>query len=66
MRGLLILLMLCAQPALAGPAVIGHPGMKPLDRTTVQRIYTDKVVEVDGKRVTPINLPPAIVSERPF
>lgn len=58
MRGLLILLMICAQPVLAGPAIIGHLGMKPIDRITLQRIYTGKVVEINGKRVTPINLPP--------
>ena len=28
-----------------------------LDRSTIERIYTGRVVEVDGVRVTPVNLP---------
>jgi ABC-type phosphate transport system substrate-binding protein len=58
MRILPALLLICASPLLAEPIVIGHPGMPPLDRTTLQRIYTGKVVEVNGARVTPLNLPP--------
>lgn len=53
-----ILLLICAPPLLADAIVIGHPGMQPLDLTTLQRIYTGKVVEVNGTRVTPVNLPP--------
>ncbi len=58
MRILALLLLICSQPLLAGPVIIAHPGMPPLDLTTLQRIYTGKVVEVSGVRVTPINLPP--------
>lgn len=55
----LLLSVLPAFPALAaGISIIGHPGMQPLDPTTLQRIYTGKVVEVNGLRVTPVNLNP--------
>jgi hypothetical protein len=47
-----------------GPAVhagevvlIGHSAVPRLDRVTVERIFTGKVVEVGGIRVTPIDLP---------
>lgn len=52
------ILLLSSLPALADSIVIGHPGMKPLDRTTLQRIYTGRIVEVGGVRVIPLNLPP--------
>lgn len=42
----------------ADPAVIGNAEVPPLDRTTLQRIYTGKTVEINGTRVIPINLPP--------
>lgn len=42
----------------AGDVVlIAHPSVPRLDRVTVERIYTGKVVEVAGIRVTPIDLP---------
>lgn len=44
--------------ALAGDIVIvAHPSVPRLDRQTVLRIYTGKVVELDGLRVCPIDLP---------
>ncbi|EGV28454.1 hypothetical protein ThidrDRAFT_3750 [Thiorhodococcus drewsii AZ1] len=52
------LLLLWAFPAMAAPTIIGHAGLAPLDPTTVQRIYTGRVVELKGTHVTPINLPP--------
>lgn len=58
MRMLLALSMIFASPLLADPVVIGHGEMKTLDRTTLQRIYTGKVVEVNGSRVTPVDLHP--------
>jgi ABC-type phosphate transport system substrate-binding protein len=58
MRILLILLLCCTLPVLADPTIIGHPGLSPLDPATLQRIYTGKVVELNGARVTPVNLPP--------
>lgn len=58
MRLLAFLLLLYAQSLLAGPVIIAHPGMPAFDLTTLQRIYTGKVVEVGGVRVTPLNLPP--------
>lgn len=45
--------------ALAGDIVIiAHPSIPRLDRQTVLRIYTGKIVELDGIRVCPIDLPP--------
>lgn len=54
-----LLPLLCISLSLAAdPAIIGHPDMPPIDAKTLQRIYTGKVVEVNGTRVTPIDLPP--------
>jgi len=36
--------------------VIGHGNVRKLDAGTVQRIYTGKVIEVDGVAVQPANL----------
>ncbi len=45
--------------ARAGEVVlIGHPQVPGLDRVTIERIYTGKVVEVGGVRVEPLDLPP--------
>lgn len=52
-----ILLLLSLGAALAQPVVIGHAGLRPLDRTTLERIYTGRIVEIDGVRLTPVNLP---------
>lgn len=37
--------------------IVAHPSVPRLDRQTVARIYTGKVVELDGLRVCPIDLP---------
>jgi ABC-type phosphate transport system substrate-binding protein len=55
-----ILLMLLAASAARGWAadgvvVIGHPTVKRLDITTVARIYTGRVIEVDGVSITAVN-----------
>lgn len=41
--------------AAGGVVVIGHAGLAALDPTTVERIYTGKVVEVNGTFVTAVN-----------
>lgn len=38
-----------------GVVVIGHPTVKRLDTTTVARIYTGRVIEVDGVSITAVN-----------
>ena len=38
-----------------GVVVIGHPTVKRLDAATVARIYTGRVIEVDGVSITAIN-----------
>lgn len=45
-----------AAGAFAGVVVVAHPDVRKLDLTTVQRIYTGKVVELSGQRVSPVNL----------
>jgi hypothetical protein len=59
--GLLLLALiwsLLVPLAHAGEVVlIGHPALPRLDRETVERIFTGKVVEVGGIRVTPIDMP---------
>jgi ABC-type phosphate transport system substrate-binding protein len=54
------LMVLCTWSAWAGDRVviIGHTSMRKLDLVTLQRIYTGKVVEIDGNPVIPINAPP--------
>ncbi len=47
-----------ASVAHAGVVVVAHPGMRKLDVATVERIYSGKVVELDGQPVVPVNLPP--------
>lgn len=42
--------------AFAGVVVVGHANVRKLDLTTLQRIYTGKVIEVGGVPVTPVNL----------
>jgi ABC-type phosphate transport system substrate-binding protein len=38
-----------------GVVVIGHASLTRLDITTVEKIYTGKVIEVDGIAVKPVN-----------
>ena len=58
MRILPIILLLSAlSSVIADPVIVGHPGVPPLDRPTLERIYTGRVVEIGGVRVTPVNLP---------
>ena len=56
-----ILLMLLLSASMAGAwavervVVIGHPTVKRLDGPTVARIYTGRVIEVDGVSITAVN-----------
>lgn len=54
------LMLFLALSAWAGDQVvlIGHASMRKLDLVTVQRIYTGKVVEIDGNPVIPVNAQP--------
>jgi len=52
-----ILFLAMMLTATADPTLIGHADMPPLDRMTVQRIYTGRIVELAGVRVTPVDLP---------
>ncbi len=56
-RTLFLTLLLAAAGARAadGVVVIGHPSVKRLDGQTVARIYTGRVIEVDGVAVTAVN-----------
>jgi ABC-type phosphate transport system substrate-binding protein len=54
---------LCAAAALAASAhafaslvVVANADTPPLDADTLQKVYLGKVVEVDGRPVTPVNL----------
>ena len=46
--------------------IIGHASMRKLDVVTVQRIYTGKVVEIDGNPVIPLNMLPSQSSRQRF
>jgi len=41
--------------AAGGVVVIGHAGLGRLDAATLQKIYTGRVIEVDGVAVTAVN-----------
>jgi ABC-type phosphate transport system substrate-binding protein len=55
----ILLVMLAASAgkvwAANGVVVIGHPTVKRLDTNTVARIYTGRVIEVDGVPITAVN-----------
>lgn len=59
LRSALLMLALVANTAglhaADGVVVIGHAGIKRLDAPTLARIYTGRVIEVDGISVTAIN-----------
>lgn len=42
-------------PAAGGIVVIGHPGVPELDAATLQKIYTGRVIEVNGVSITAVN-----------
>ena len=44
--------------------VIGHAGLGKLSTTAVERIFTGKVIEVDGVHVTAVNLKPGALRSR--
>lgn len=57
-RALLMLLLAASMAstcAAEGVIVIGHPNVKCLDGPTVARIYTGRVIEVDGVSITAVN-----------
>ena len=58
-RTILLMLLLAASTAVTraedGVVVIGHPSVKQLDGQTVARIYTGRVIEVDGVSITAVN-----------
>ena len=62
------LLLLMAWSAWAGDQVllIGPPSFRKLDLVTVHRIYTGKVVEIDGNPVIPLNAQPNQVNRLRF
>jgi ABC-type phosphate transport system substrate-binding protein len=41
--------------AAAGVVVIGHPSLTRLDTSTVQKVFTGKIIEVSGIAVTAVN-----------
>lgn len=59
-----LLIMLGIGHAQAGVVVIGNIGLDKLDAKIMQRIYTGKVVEVNGIRITPVNLAPCALREQ--
>jgi ABC-type phosphate transport system substrate-binding protein len=56
-RTLLLSLMCVASElnAAGGVVVIGHPSLARLDVATLERIYTGRVIEIDGIPVKPVN-----------
>lgn len=51
--------VLCASPSSAGAdeiAVVAHVDTPALDESTLQKVYLGKIVEVDGRVITPVNM----------
>jgi ABC-type phosphate transport system substrate-binding protein len=65
-KGCAFLALLHGSLSWAGVVIVGHPALRKLDLQTVQRIYTGKVVEVDGVPVQPINAPPGQLLRQRF
>jgi ABC-type phosphate transport system substrate-binding protein len=61
-RAVLLLLVLAVTTvdtrAIEGVVVIGHASIKRMDVTTLARIYTGRVIEVDGIAITAVNAKP--------
>ena len=55
-----------AATAADGIVVIGNANLQPLDATTVARIYTGKVVMVNGVPVTAVNAATGNSDAHPF
>ncbi|QDX82481.1 hypothetical protein B9N43_15310 [Denitratisoma sp. DHT3] len=54
-----VLFLLASAPALAdGVAVIGSPDLPKLDNATIQKLFTGRIVELNGTRVTVVNAAP--------
>ena len=64
----LALLWGCCSPAWSGEhvVVIGNANVHKIDLDTLQRIYTGKVVEVDGVHVIPVNASTAMPLRQRF
>jgi ABC-type phosphate transport system substrate-binding protein len=59
-----VLLALTLAEAQADVVIIGHAGLGKLNTTTVERIFTGKVIEVEGQHVTAVNLKPGTLRDR--
>lgn len=59
-----LLLIFAFGHAEAGVVVIGHRNLGKIDTKTMQKIYTGKVIEVGGIKVTPVNITPSALRER--
>lgn len=65
----LLLLMLAAPLSLAwagAVVVVAHANVRKVDAVTVQRIYTGKVIEVEGVSVQPVNFKPGLPLRQRF
>lgn len=55
---LMLIALACAvgdSTAAGGVVVIGHPNLTSLDAPTIEKVYTGKVIEVNGVAVTAVN-----------
>ncbi|HEY0664540.1 MAG TPA: hypothetical protein VGD24_00550 [Gallionella sp.] len=59
-----LLLLLAFGHAQAAVVVIGHRDLGKVDTHTMQKIYTGKVIEVGGIKVTPVNITPSALRDR--
>lgn len=56
--GTLVIALACVageSKAVGGVVVIGHPNLPGLDVRTLEKVYTGKIIEVNGIAVTPVN-----------
>lgn len=70
LRFLFFACALAGAPTLAQEAgaivVIANPSVGRVDAATLQRLYTGRAIEVGGKAVAPVNLPPSTPARERF
>ncbi|CAH1197951.1 conserved exported hypothetical protein [Candidatus Nitrotoga sp. BS] len=59
----LLALVICEAHA-DNVVVIGHAGLNKLNANTIQRIFTGKIIEIEGKHVTAVNLKAGALRDR--
>jgi len=63
---LLFLISIINQAAAEDVLIIGHPDMPKLDRVTVEKLFTGRIIEVNGRPATVVNAAPGTMVRKQF